>query len=168
MAEFALAIPTVLAHEGGLSDYPDDPGGVTNFGITARDHPSLGEAGVRALTREQAIDIYQRDFWEGRGYHRIGSQAVATKLLDMAVNMGTTTAVKLLQRALNYLLRKHQEVAQDGVFGPATVAAINTVNADLLVLALRAHAALRYIELVEGPDPRFESFSKNWLQRAME
>ena len=34
MSDFNDAIPTVLRHEGGFVDSPNDPGGATNFGVS--------------------------------------------------------------------------------------------------------------------------------------
>jgi lysozyme family protein len=38
-ARFAPALEFTLSFEGGYVDAPDDPGGRTRYGITARDHP---------------------------------------------------------------------------------------------------------------------------------
>ena len=32
------ALARLIAHEGGYSNHPDDPGGPTNFGITIADY----------------------------------------------------------------------------------------------------------------------------------
>ena len=163
MATFERAIPTILTHEGGYVNHPSDPGGETNFGITKRDHP--GED-IRNMTRERAAQIYRADFWDALRLGEIVNEAVATKLMDMAVNMGPRTMGRLLQRALNYLL-PGQPVTVDGIVGGATIAAVNQVtDQDLLLETLRAYHALRYIELVEGPDGRYDVFSKGWLRRA--
>ena len=55
------AILHTLELEGGYVDHPDDPGGETNFGISKRSYPHLD---IRNLTREQAIQIYVRDYWD--------------------------------------------------------------------------------------------------------
>lgn len=165
MAEFGLAVDAVLAHEGGYANDPRDPGGETNWGISKRTYPDLD---LKSLTREQAIAIYQRDWWDGHGYSSIHNQPVATKLFDMAVNMGPTQSVRLCQRALNYLLPPPREIPVDGVLGPQTITAINTADPVLFLLALRAYHAYWYLILVEGPDQRFEVFSKTWLRRAMD
>ena len=35
------ALETTLKHEGGLVDHKDDPGGLTNFGISKKAYPCL-------------------------------------------------------------------------------------------------------------------------------
>ena len=51
MADFHLAIPTLLRHEGGYVNDPDDCGGVTNFGICQRSYPKLD---IASLTLDEA------------------------------------------------------------------------------------------------------------------
>ncbi|PZN06451.1 MAG: hypothetical protein DIU69_13250, partial [Bacillota bacterium] len=69
--KFLRAVDVVLKHEGGLSEHPSDPGGITHWGISLRSYPELGEEGIRNLTREQAAEIYYRDFYAKYGYARI-------------------------------------------------------------------------------------------------
>ena len=58
---FPDAVERVLAREGGYSDNPADRGGRTNFGISSGAYPDLD---VSKLTREQAKEIYKRDYWQ--------------------------------------------------------------------------------------------------------
>ena len=81
MADFNIAIETVLANEGGICNVSGDPGGLTNFGISQRSYPNVD---IRNLTRDAAAAIYRRDFWH---YDAVESQLMATKIFDMAVNM---------------------------------------------------------------------------------
>ncbi len=60
---FDRLIVKVLEHEGGLSDHPDDPGGLTHWGISLRSYLHLGREGIRNLAKETAADIYCRDWW---------------------------------------------------------------------------------------------------------
>jgi lysozyme family protein len=60
---FQAAVEHLLTLEGGLVDHPSDPGGLTNMGISLRAFPSLGEAGIRSLTRETAIELYHEHYW---------------------------------------------------------------------------------------------------------
>ena len=89
MADFHLAIPTLLRHEGGYINDPDDCGGATNFGICQRSYPHLD---ISRLTLDDAKAIYERDFWKPLLLGQVHFQAVATKLLDTAVLIGKTRA----------------------------------------------------------------------------
>jgi lysozyme family protein len=156
MATFDQAIGTILEHEGGYTFNPADPGGETNFGISKRQYPNLD---VKNLTVDQAKEIYKRDYWK---YDGIQNQDVATKVFDMAVNMGPPTAHRLLQMALNAL---GQDVTVDGVLGPQTQSATNRVDPERLLQELRAQAAVRYADIVLGNQSE-RTFLLGWMRRA--
>src|SRR5690606_26803467 len=82
---FRRAVEVVLAHEGSYVNDPADPGGETKFGISKRQYPDLD---IASLTREQAVEIYRRDWWDKYGYGRLASPAIATKVFDLSVNVG--------------------------------------------------------------------------------
>ena len=167
MAVFELAIPTVLAHEGG---YTLDQGGATNYGISAhwlmttRDwrqydldgDGTLGPSDMRALTKTQAIALY-RQFWWTTYMGFMASQAVATKLFDTDVNMGMGEGTKLLQQAVG--------VAPDGVFGPATLGAVNKMDEQVVLTKYRALEADHYRAIVAAR-PTDAVDLKGWLNRA--
>lgn len=112
------AIGTLLDVEGGYVDHPADPGGRTNYGISQRAYPDLD---IRALTRDDAIGIYERDYWD-----RIPTDlpdAVRWFAFDCAVNHGVARALGWLQkyRTLNELvairLRFYSGLGTFNVFG---------------------------------------------------
>lgn len=158
MSRFEDAIDETLENEGGLSDHPNDPGGLTNFGITQRDFPHLD---IRNLTKEQAKQIYRSKYWLP-AYDTIASQAVANKVFDSAVNMGHSQAHKNLQRALHHF---GKNVDIDGVIGPATISATNGMVPDSLLAEIRAQQCLFYVGLVLS-DSNKGVFLKGWLRRA--
>jgi len=51
---------SILRHEGGYVNNPNDPGGETKYGISKRSYPNVD---IKNLTPEQALEIYHRDFW---------------------------------------------------------------------------------------------------------
>ena len=157
MARFEDAIETVLRHEGGFVDDPADAGGETKYGISSRAYPGVDIAG---LTKEQACEIYKRDYWQ---YDGIENQEVATKVFDLAVNMGQKQATKLLQRAANVC---GAVLRDDGLLGPATVLAVNGSKPDCLLTELRAQAAMFYCELALK-NPSQGRFLRGWLRRAV-
>lgn len=158
MARFENAIDIVLKHEGGYVNNPADPGGETKYGISKRAYPALD---IKNLTVKQAKEIYRRDYWR---YDRIRNQQVATKVFDMAVNMGPPRAHRLLQRALKHLGRKRLVV--DGKFGPKTLRATTQVNPEDLVTELRALVAERYARLTLK-NRSLSIFLKGWMRRAV-
>jgi len=154
MASFKLAIPRVLNNEGGYVNNPADPGGETKFGISKRQYPDLD---IKNLTLESAMEIYRRDYWD-EAWEAL-PQDVATKLLDMAVNMGRETAVKIVQQAAG--------VTADGKFGVATISAIMGKNPARLLNEIRARAAVHYAKLVQS-NPKLEGFLLGWMRRAVQ
>lgn len=94
MADFAVAVEKVLAHEGGLTTLPGDPGGTTNFGIAQASHPNVD---VTKLTRDDAIAIYHDEYW--MTWMDVEDQALANCLLDCAVNCGVSTCYGLFVHA---------------------------------------------------------------------
>lgn len=161
MSSFELAIVTILKHEGCYVNDPNDPGGETKYGISKRSYPQLD---IRNLTEEQAKEIYYRDWWDRYRYGGINDQALATKIFDMAVNLGARQAHKLLQRAANEVIG-HQNIAEDGIIGPQTLAAVNSVDSKRLLSALRNHQSNYYRELARK-NSSLAKFLRGWLNRA--
>jgi len=156
---FLRAVEVVLEHEGGYVHDPRDPGGETKWGISRRSYPELD---IANLTREDVIAIYYRDWWQRYGYDRLQDDAVATKLLDMAVNMGPATAHRLLQEALVFL---GSPVDVDGILGPQTIGAANKADPKRLLQVLRWMAAHHYYRIADQR-PQSRAFLLGWLRRA--
>jgi lysozyme family protein len=171
MASFVIASKPVLDVEAGYVNDPNDPGGETNKGITKRDFP---DEDIPNMTVERALFLYKTRYWDPLRLDEVQHQETANKLLDMSINLGQVRTAQYLQRALNYIL-PGTPVVIDGKIGAITLGHINGLkwqaargpDLETLDLALNAYHAMRYIELVEGPDPRFETFNKGWLRRAL-
>lgn len=162
MAIFDEAIPYVLANEGGLVIDSADPGGLTNFGISARSYPTLD---IRNLTREQATGIYHRDFWM---FDDLKSQRIATKVFDSYVNMGRN-AICILQLSLASL--QAGPIVPDGVFGSQTIEHVNAADEDALMAEYKARLALAYcndvVDSIVSTVPNKRKFLLGWLRRAV-
>jgi lysozyme family protein len=156
--KFVIAIKKTLAHEGGLSDNPSDPGGVTNFGISQRAHP---EVDVRSLTAEQAVEIYRREYWNPL-YSQIQDQRLINSLFDFGVTSHPRVAVGTLQRVLNRHRLVVGPILVDNSFGPDTLGAVNSADPDKLVRLYTAHRILFYASL---PMPQFY---ESWFERALD
>ena len=132
MAQFSIAIPFFLAHEGGFSETP--AGEVVNRGINTDTLKALGYPGdkaqlteiVRNLTVAQTEDIYQKFYWTFKApsiqnaLDQLHTQSAGNKILDMCVLSGQITAIKLVQRTLG--------LVEDGIFGPNTLAATQNLG----------------------------------------
>lgn len=145
---FDQAFSILMKHEGGLVDHPNDPGGLTKYGISQRAYPALD---IRNLTLEQAAQIYRRDYWGPAGCDSV-PDALRMDLFDMAVNSGVKTAVKCLQRAVGE--------EEDGVIGPHTLQAIQSMPAARLLARFNGER-LEFMTMLPG----WASFSKGWARR---
>lgn len=157
---FLVAVEVVLKHEGGYVNNPNDPGGETKYGISKRSYPHLD---IKNLTRDQAIEIYHRDWWEKYQYGKIENLKVATKVFDLSVNMGPAQAHMILQGAVNFVIDSGLKV--DGILGPKTLAATNAVDAEKVRQVMRYKAAEFYYSLAKKRKESRE-FLLGWLNRA--
>lgn len=148
---FDTIIDRVLKNEGGYVNNPKDPGGETNFGIAKRSYPSVN---IKSLTRDDAVAIYRRDFWNAISGDKLPRQ-FAFQALDAAVNHGISNAIRWTQRAAG--------VADDGVFGPVTLAAIKAADPADLVLNFLAVRLDFYTRLA-----RWDTFGAGWVRRVAE
>lgn len=168
-------IGPLLAVEGGYVSNPADPGGETNFGITAIEAKANGYAGaLKAMSRDQAVAIYRARYWIGPRLHQVAplSAAVAGKLFDMGVNMGPPTGIQLLQRALNVLNRggkDYPDIMANGVIAAPTLDAFGRFLAlrgktgeQVLLKALNGLQVARYVAIAEAR-PASEAFEFGWL-----
>ena len=148
MTVFDQMIERVLAHEGGYVNHASDPGGETQWGISKRSYPALD---IRALTRSAAIEIYRRDFWQRVQVDKLHPSA-AYQALDAAVNHGIGNAVRWLQRAAG--------VADDGIIGPVTIAALARREPADVVMLFNAERLAFYTQLATWP-----AFGRGWVNR---
>jgi len=179
MSEFPPAGVVILANEGGLCNNAADPGGITNDGISLRfalaqynldhnmifdtDHDGVVDGGdIKALTQDEALQIYKTYWWDKNGYATVNDQSVATKIIDAAINMGSHQAHQCVQKALN---AAGCSVAVDGSLGPASYAAINSMNPAGLLNLIRASLTQFYLDLI-AEKPVLDEFRGGWLRRA--
>lgn len=123
---FDDAFDRLLGHEGGYVNDPNDPGGETNWGISKRSYPNVD---IKNLTRDGAKAIYLRDFWD-RVHGEDLYDGVAFQTFDFAVHSGIGTAVRKLQAAIG--------VADDGWWGPVSIAAASAMSESDTIMRLNA------------------------------
>ncbi len=154
------SLSAVLKLEGGYVNNPKDNGGPTNLGVTLANFrrfvkPGGTIADLKALTKEQAEIVFQRQFWDAV----VGSQlpsGVDYATFDMSVHSGPKLAGKFLQRALGAAYTG----MVDGVVGPKTLKAAGAVPAaDVINRMLDARMAF-----LKGHED-WLTFGKGWTNR---
>ena len=160
MSTFSEAIGPLLEHEGSAVVPQDHGRGASKWGITLATYremfPAAETADIVQLGREQAISFYRRMFWEQLRLGLIEDQSVANKALDLCVNMGGATGIKMLQRAIG--------APADGVLGPFTAAAVNKREPAAVLQGIRTAAAQYYQDLAQRR-PEFKPCLAGWLAR---
>lgn len=172
----------IVGREGGYVNDPDDPGGATNWGVTIHTMRRLGldldrdgritPQDVRELTREQAVDIFIRHYFEKPGIRGL-PECLHDSVFDMYVNAGAN-AVKILQQLL---CEMGCPTGTDGVIGPKTCAAAHAAHAKAPDHLADAYAIARrnYYFRLADKRPASRKYARTraggkggWIKRAEE
>lgn len=163
--DFALSFKLLIGHEGGYTNNPSDPGNWTggkvnsgtckgtNYGISAASYP---DRDIAALTLDDAMAIYRRDYWRKAGCDDLPARA-AFIVFDAAVNNGVGRAVKWLQSIVGS--------PADGAYGPATQRAVKAAltkdpSGDTIAGEFHANRLRFMVELDTWP-----TFRGGWSRR---
>lgn len=167
MANFEVAFTWMMLNEDSQRQYATVPdvGFQAISGINSKSFPDQF-ATINAIPQAQrgpAVEqFYMVNFWNP-WFGQIISDEVAKRVFDAAVNMGSSTAVKILQIACNSLLTPL--IAQDGAWGPATVHQVNDAAPDALVSAYIAARRAHYVDIIRVK-PELSRYLAAWLARA--
>jgi lysozyme family protein len=149
---FMRCIEVVLRNEGGYVNNPDDPAGETNMGITKARYPELD---IKNITRNQAIEIYFKDYWKPMNLLDIYDENLVLQIFDMGVNAGKRSAIKMAQRIV--------EAEPDGIIGPETLGLVNNYEGDLVDLYRQERK--KYYFTLARRKPQMQVFLKGWIRR---
>jgi lysozyme family protein len=146
----------MLASEGGFSNHPSDPGGMTNLGVTKATWENWvgresDEAEMRGLTPEKVEPLYKKKYFDAVRGDEL-PMGLDYLMFDFAVNAGAGRAIKTLQTAVG--------VTPDGGFGPMTMAAVQAVDPVDLIERFSQAKEDFYRSLTT-----FATFGKGWLNR---
>ena len=172
----------IVAREGGFVNDPDDPGGATNYGVTIGTMRGLGldldgdgdvdVADVRALSRDQAVDIFIEHYFERPGIGDL-PLVLQASVFDMYVNAGGN-AVVILQRMLRQM---GHDIDVDGIIGPQTRGAAEAAAASAPGHIADAYGIARrnYYYRIADLRPRSRKYARRrdggkggWIKRAEE
>ena len=155
-------LETILHHEGGYVNHPEDPGGETNLGVTKRVYEEHGGTkNMKDLTVEDVAPIYKKGYWDRMKCDEIPN-GLDLCLFDFGVNAGPGRAAKFLQKIIG--------VTQDGGIGPQTIGALQQKiggDDDYNVRDMIEHYQSDRQKYYEGLST-FSTFGKGWTRRVQE
>ena len=161
---YKKCLETILHHEGGYVNHPDDPGGETNLGVTKRVYEEWCMSqdfivkDMKDLEVSDVAPIYKKNYWD-----RVKGDELPSGLdlcvFDFGVNAGTGRAAKYLQTMVG--------ATADGAIGPATLRAVHAyVQIEGLEQAIAEYQHKRqgYYEGLK----HFATFGRGWTRRVSE
>lgn len=150
MSSFDDAFAALIGNEGGYVNNPADPGGETMWGITARVARANGYAGpMKALSLETAKSIAKTVYWDPLHLDEFDPR-IAFQILDSNYNGGQT--VRWAQAAAG--------AAVDGKMGPATIAALKSVDPHAFVMSFLSQRLVYLTNL-----STWATFGRGWSRR---
>ncbi len=156
---FDKCLEMLLSHEGGFVNHPEDPGGITNLGVTKKVYDEWTgsestEQEMRDLTPEDVAPIYKKNYWD-----RVKGDSLPSGLdwacFDWAVNSGSGRPAKAVQRAVG--------ATQDGAIGPQTLGLIMEKDPEEIINYVYGVRQDFYKSL-----KTFETFGRGWTRRNKE
>lgn len=173
MKSIEQIIDELIEREGGYVNHPADRGGPTKYGITRavlaeyRGRP-VTEDDVRNMQRMEAENIYRNKYLTSHQLHRITDPYLMVLAFDCAVLHGPQRAIRWMQKIAG--------VVDDGVLGPISEVAINTMDPVRMYQKLLARRFEFFGEIISH-DPELKKaklagydlqaeFALGWLRRA--
>ena len=156
---FDKCLEMLLSHEGGFVNHPEDPGGITNLGVTKKVYDEWTgrestEQEMRDLTPEDVAPIYKKNYWD-----RVKGDSLPSGLdwacFDWAVNSGSGRPAKAVQRAVG--------ATQYGAIGPQTLGLIMEKDPEEIINYVYGVRQDFYKSL-----KTFETFGRGWTRRNKE
>ncbi len=171
------AFEKIIGIEGRYSNNPNDSGGETMYGITARVARAYGYSGpMNMMPLATAKQLYRAIYWDKLRLDEVSNVVgarVADELFDTAVNQGNVAAATYLQRSLNVLNQRsvlYADIPVDGDLGNLTLEALRSYfrrrgqeGSTVLLRMLNALQAAFYIELAERRE-KDEEFVYGWVK----
>lgn len=160
---FESSLKHLLAHEGGWSDHPADPGGATMKGVTLqvfrefKRNPHITKEELRNISDEDLATIYKKRYWDAVRADELVS-GVDYAVFDCAVNSGPGRAIKVLQACVG--------TTPDGGFGSVTMAAVAQFQGDVAKTLVKEYCEKR-LDFLKSLKT-FEVFGKGWERRVNE
>ena len=154
------AIDRLLAHEGGYTNHPADPGGPTNWGITIHDARRYWKKGataadVKAMPKSVACDIYRAKYWDAQRCDALPA-GLDYIMFDYGVNSGIGRSGKVLRRICGM-------DASTSTVSDSVLAQVSVRNPEKLINAM-CDERLRFLMALRT----WPVFGKGWGRRVSE
>lgn len=192
MADVKKSILLGLKHEGGLSDHPNDRGGITKYGISLNtflkkagiDHNDLDNDGrrkelvgdldndgdvdrddIKLITLDYAIALYREFFAKPLKIRDFEEQMIADQVFDIGINCGVSIGAMILQLGLS----NFKEVRVDKIIGNKTLAAANSLS-EFETLQLNNYMVdyrIAYYQDLVRRNSKNNDFKTGWINRAL-
>ena len=152
-------LETILHHEGGYVNHPQDPGGETNLGVTKRVYQEWGGTkDMKDLTFDDVAPIYKKNYWDKMKGDDLPS-GLDLCVFDFGVNAGPGRAAKYLQTLIG--------TVADGGIGPNTLAKLKEYTDKTGVketITNYQNERQSYYEKLST----FKTFGRGWTRRVEE
>ncbi|MCJ4425343.1 peptidoglycan-binding protein [Klebsiella pneumoniae] len=166
---FLHALAFVLSREGGYVNDPTDKGGETKYGISDKrdgladgktdvDGDGKPDTRIKDLTKEQAGQIYFRDYWYP-SYCSQWPDGISLFVFDSAVQHSPKKAIQLLQEAVGFTGK-----AVDGIVGKDTRAAVSSADAEWLLTRCFLRRSRYYAEIIKANSSQGK-YLNGWFNR---
>ena len=152
-------LETILHHEGGYVNHPEDPGGETNLGVTKRVYQEWGGTkDMKDLTFDDVAPIYKKNYWDKMKCDDLPA-GLDLCVFDFGVNAGPGRAAKYLQSLIG--------TVADGGIGPNTLAKLKEYTDETGVketITNYQNERQSYYEKLST----FKTFGRGWTRRVEE
>lgn len=171
-------LDTILKHEGGFVNHPNDRGGATNFGVTIREYGEwIGRPAtiqdMKNMKKEEARDIFRKKYYTKPDIDQLTPAQLQPVVFDACVLYGPKRAIIFLQKIVNEfgnVAKKDQwETEMDGVLGPHTRKLVKEICDEYTwedVNNAYVEERIRFCEAIVRNRPSQKVFLKGWTRRA--
>lgn len=157
---FDACLAEVLKHEGGFVNHPQDPGGMTNLGVTKATYEDwvgheVNERIMRGLTVSHVRALYKVKYWDAVRCDDLPA-GLDLCVFDFAVNAGPNRAARYLQNMVG--------AKADGQIGPQTLSLVTQYvrgRSRAEAVMVYQDARSEYYRMLKT----FPTFGKGWLRR---
>lgn len=148
----------LLKHEGGYSNHPNDKGGPTNLGITIEVFrkyikPSGTIEDLKRLTRAQAIEVYDKRYWDALSCDDLPS-GLDYAIYDYGVNSGVGRPPRVLAAVMGL---------PTGTPMKTLIVSARQIGTARLIDAI-CDERLRFMKSIRGGED-WKHFGKGWSRR---